>query len=829
MAVWVLSRNQGIWRSELHPFRQDVKFALRQLRRSPGFTIAITTTLAISLGAVIGIFIVVDGILLRPLPYPQPDRLMEVSTRYDSGPEYHVIRSAQFRFLQQFSQAFDSIALYEVAPSGVNLSGSGDPESVQATYVTADFFRVLGITPTLGRAFSGDQDRPQEGCVAVITDGLFVRRYNQNPSILTQGIRVNEHTCNVIGVLPKGFRFEYQAEVFLPLQVAAEPRDLGHYFRLLGRLKPAMTAEGARAELQTLFPQFKKLHGDLVDDGETGFRAEAYQRVIVGNTSAALWVLLGSVFLLHLIACVNVAHLQLARASTRTKEMAVRAALGAQRTRLLRQSITESAILAFLGTSCGVGVCLIGLPILLQMAPSGIPRIHELAFHFEVVVFASMMSVVTLLISGLGPALLASHTDLNSLLKAGPLGRTTGTLRGLVQRGFIGTEVALSVVLLTGALLLIRSFSALEKIDPGFDPHQVLVFKISLPPSYASTSQVSEFEGAVRTRLLALPGVDQAASATSLPMESGPDMPGVIFAQSSPVTMNPAYRPVSPGYFHVLGIPFVRGRGFTDADTSTSTPVAVINETLARQAFGDRDAVGQRLKLGVGLDSEFADSTREIVGVVHDVRETSLAVQATATVFIPRAQIPDTLSLQMNKVLPISWAVRTKIPPKQMIDSVRRAVISVNSEQPISDVRTMDQELSATLDRQRFTTWLMTIFASVALLLASVGVYGVTSYQVRQRQRELSMRVALGAIPRSLLFLITLARGKVIGVSILIGLGTSLVLARLIGSLLFEVRPNDPVSFIASAGVLAVLALVAVYVPARRGCLADPMKILRDE
>lgn len=813
----------------MRPFLQDVRFALRQLRRSPAFTIAITATLAISLGAVIGIFMVVDGILLRPLPYPQPNRLIEVSTRYDGGPEYHVIRSAQFRFLREFSQVFDSLALYEVAPSGVNLSGSGDPESVPATYVTADFFRVLRITPTLGRAFDPHEDRPQGGCVAVITDGLFIRRYNQNPSILTNRIRVNEQACNVIGILPKGFRFEYQAEVFLPLRVAAEPRDLGHYFRLLGRLKPARTAEGAQAELKMLFPQFKKLHGDLVDDGEAGFRADAYQKVIVGNTGTALWALLGSVFLLHLIACVNVAHLQLARASTRTKEMAVRAALGAQRTRLLRQSITESAVLAFAGTACGVGVCLIGLPILLHVAPSGIPRIHELAFHFEIVCFASMMSVVTLLISGLGPALLASQVDLNTLIKAGPLGLTTGTLRGLAQRGFIGTEVALSVVLLTGALLLIRSFSALEGIDPGFDPHHVLVFKMSLPPSYSTTSRVSQFEGTVRARLQALPGVDQVASATSLPMEAGPDMPGLILAQPSPLTMNPAYRPVSPAYFHVLGIPFVRGRGFTDADTSTSTPVAIINETLARQAFGNRDAVGRRLKLGVGLNSEYADSTRVIVGVVHDVRETSLAAQATATVFIPRAQIPDTLTLQMNKVLPISWAIRTKIPSKQVIDSVRRAVIAVNSEQPIADVRTMDQELSATLDRQRFTTSLMTIFASVALLLASVGVYGVTSYQVRQRQRELSIRVALGAVPRSLVFLVTMAGGRVIGAGILVGLGASLILARLIRSLLFETSPNDPASLFASAFVLAVLAFFAVYVPARRACFVDPMKILRDE
>lgn len=809
--------------------RQDLRFAIRHFRRSPGLAVTAVITLALGLGGAAAIFTVVDGVLLTPLPYPHPQRIIEISSRYQDGPDYHVIRAGQFRFLQQRRRSFDSTALRDVVASGVNLSGSGEPEKVTASFVSAGFFQVLGVMPALGRAFTSADERPDGGCVAILTNGLWSTRYNRDSAILTNPITVNGESCLVAGVLPPGFWSEQDASIFMPLKVAAAPRDLGHYYNLLARLKPGATKMQARNELATLFPQFKLAHGDLVDDGEVGFEETPYEDAVVGNVRPALWALFGAACFLLMIACVNVAHLQISRALTRKREMAVRAALGASRLRLVRQLLIESAMLAFVGAALGLLLAYAGVPLLLHLTPTALPRASEISLNLSVVTFCLLATALTVLMFGLVPAISASSIDLHPALRAAGCQVTMGATARLGRSLLIGTEVAMSLILLIGASLLMRSFLNLQRVAPGFDPQNVLEFKMSIPPRFSSTSRMWAFERALLARLDALPGVESAASATCLPLEPGPDMPGTVLGQASPPAFNPAYRPVSPSYFHVLRIPLLRGRSFMDSDTLKSLPVAIVNASLARQLFPDRDPIGRTLKLGTGLGSQYADTPRIIVGVVADVRETSLSAAPGPTVFIPRAQIPDTLTLLMNRALQMSWVIRTKVPPDQLIGAVRQALWAVDSQLPAADIRTMNQAISAAIGRQRFTFVLISIFASLAAMMAAVGIYGVITFQMRQRERELGIRLALGALPRLLVRTITLQEVRPIFAGVFTGAIASMFLVRLIRSLLFETRVADPVSFAVSAVVLGILGCLSCYLPIRRASRMDPLQILREE
>lgn len=809
-------------------FFDDLRFSQRMFTKSFGFSVIALVSLTLGLGAATSIFTVVNSVLLRPLPYPHPERIVRVATIYREGIDYGVIGGAQYRFVQEQSHSFEAVAASDVGPAAVNLSGGSEPEQVSSAFVSAEFFRVLGVIPTLGRGFTEEEDSPGGACVSVLTDGLWRRRYNGDPAIVGGTINVNGESCPVVGVLPPSFRFHLNAEIFQPIRIAHVPRDQGHYYGVLARLKPKVTLDQARSELQTLFPRFKAAHIDLVDEGEVGFQAGRYQDAIVGDVRAGLWILLGAVFLLLLIACVNVANLLVARAVVRTKEMAVRAALGASRLRLAQQLITESVVLASAGGVCGLFVAFVGIPTFLHFSPSGLPRASDISVDLRVVAFALLLSAVTVLVCGVAPAMLSSRVDVTVALKATGSHTTTGG--GPIARSFlIGTEVALCVVLLTGAMLLMRSFVELVRVAPGFNSDHVLAFKMSIPARYSTTSHMWEFERQVSARLKVLPGVDAVASAICLPLELGPDMPSAVLGLSPPAIVNPAWRPVSPDYFRVLEIPLVRGRPFADSDTLKSQRVAIINTSFARQVFPGRDPIGQQLQLGAGLGADYAEPPRVIVGVVGDVRETSLEKFAQITVFTPRAQIPNAQTALINRLLPMSWAVRTRVPPTQLAAPIRSTVLSVDPQQPVASMRTMEQALSTAVDRQRFTVLLMTIFASLALVMAAVGVYGVVSYQVHRRERELGIRMALGASPRSLVHLVTAREIVPIAAGIATGMLASLALARFIRSLLFETSPRDPATLAVSALMLGALACFGCYLPARRASLVDPIHILRDE
>ena len=817
----------GVW---LETLWQDLRFAVRMLRKSPGFTIVAVLTLALGIGATTAIFTVVEGVLLRPLPYPDAERIVRIGSAFrDALDNGAVIAGPHYQFLREYSKSFEFVEAHDVITAGVNVSGATEPEHLVSAAVSAGFFDVLGVAPALGRAFTTEEDRPGGPCVVVLTDSLWHRRYTGDSGIVGRTVELNSESCLVTGVLPPSFRFDQNADIFMPTRIPAATRDLGHSYFMLARLKPGVTLAQAQAELQTLLARFKTSHGDLVSQDETGIAVRPYLDWIVGDARPSLWILFGAVGLLLFIACINVANLLLSRSAARTREIATRAALGAGRLRLTRQLLTEGALLAFVGGSLGLLMACWGVSVLRAIAPSTLPRVADISLDLRVTLFVLLLSEFTVLVFALAPALRAGRIDVDLSLKDASGRASSGTDHASLRTLLIGAEIALSFILLTGAVLLTRSFVALRGVGPGFDPANILVFKMSPLPRYSTTLLLSRFEQQTLERLDALPGVESASVAICMPLELGPDMPSEIIGQSPPNTLNPHYRTVSPDYFRSLKISMIRGRSFADSDTSDSAPVIIINDSMARGVFKGSDPLGQQIHLGVGLGPEYVDPPRVIVGVAGDVRESRLNQPAGWTVFIPRAQVPTALTAPINRLVGTSWAVRTRIPPEQLADTVRHAVLTVDPEQPISDVRTMEQMMSASVGSQRFTLLLMTIFATLGVLLASVGVYGVISYVVSQRTREISIRTALGAQRGDILKMVISNGLKPALIGVGTGIAGAVALAHLLSTLLFGVRPADPATFIAVTILLLSVALLACYIPAKRATKVDPMVALRHE
>jgi len=690
----------------LETLLQDVRFGLRMLRKNPVFSAVAVLTLALGIGANTAIFTVVDSVLVRPLPYPHAERIVTVGSTYQGVPySGTIIAGPHYRFLEEYSRSFESVEAHDVVTSGVNVSGGAVPEHLVSATVSAGFFRVLGVAPALGRYFTEEEDRPDGPCAVILTDGLWHRRYAGDPGIVGRNIALNEQSCLVTAVLPPNFSFDQSPDVFMSARIPPVTWDLGHSYFMLARLKPDVTINQARSEMETLFARFKNAHGDLVDNQETGIELKPYLDSIVGEVRPSLWALFGAVGFVLLIACANVANLLLSRAASRTREMAVRAALGAARRRLIRQLVTESALLAVTGGGLGLLMTGFGISALHRLAPSSLPRAADISLDLRVVGFAFLLSVFTVLVFGLAPALYVSSVDINASLQGASDRTSANASSARTSRLLIGAEVALSIILLAGAALLIRSFVALRGVAPGFDPTSVLTFKMSPLPRYSTTPLLWEFERQVLERIRALPGVDSAAVSICLPLELGPDMPAEILGQSHPTPLNPHYRTISPDYFRSLKIPIIRGRSFTDSDTSNSTPAIIINESIARSFFKDRDPLGEHLRLGVGLGAGYAERPRVIVGVAGDVRESSLDQPAGWTIFIPRAQVPSSLTADINRLVGTSWAVRTELPPAQLAEAVRRTVLGIDPLQAISNIRTMEQMMSLRLSIAKGSHW----------------------------------------------------------------------------------------------------------------------------
>ncbi|MGH9935376.1 MAG: ABC transporter permease [Blastocatellia bacterium] len=800
---------------------QDLRYGARMLVKKPGFTLIAILTLALGIGANTAIFSVVDALLLRPLLYHEPERLVMLAEKGRNG-RRSTMSYPNYGDWRERAQSFEGMA--SIRSQSFNLTGVHRPAQLRGRTVNWNFFQLLGVQPRLGRLFVTEDDRYGAARTALLSNGLWKERFGGDTSVVGRKLLLDGEPYEVIGVLPPGFEYFRADDLYAPIGLFLSPQnsltDRGTTRGLyaVARLKPGVTLEQASSEMAGIAAQLEREY-PAVNSGRSAM-AEPLQDVMSESVRQSLWVLLGSVGFILLIACVNVANLLLVRAADRQKEIALRLALGAGRGRIVRQLLSESLLIALLGGAFGVLVGYWMLDGLLALAPSNIPQLGRVGLNNTVLLFTLGVSVLTSALCGLLPAWQASRTDLQTTLKEG--GRSAaGAGRDVTRKTLLVVEVSLALVLLVGAGLLVRSMARVLSVDPGFNPDNLLTMGISLPgEAYTAPRRIAFYDDCL-ARISALPGVRSAALTLSLPI-NGSQWGSIFIAADKPVPPrgqlpNTEMIPVSANYFETMGIRLLKGRVFTSADTADSAKVTVINETLARRIWPGEDPIGKRLKPGY---PENQAPWHEVVGVVSDVKLNGVERATPLEAYLPLAQGPWPI---------FSVAVRTTGDPLPLAPAVARAIHSIDKDLPVFAIRSMDQLLGSSRSQRRLTLTLLGSFAALALLLAAVGIYGVISYSVRQRTHELGIRMALGAQRRDVLKLILTQGLKLALIGVAIGLLAAFALTRWMETLLFNVRPTDPLTFAAIAVVLLLLALLACWLPARRATKVDPMVALRVE
>jgi predicted permease len=814
----------------------DVRYAFRMMRKNLGFTAIALAALALGIGANTAIFTVVNTVLLQPLPYPQPERLVALGRKFPQGETYSNSIPKYMAWRQ--NHVFQTMALFDQQGPGLSLGNSDRPEHVQATHVSKDYFQLFGAGPLVGRTFTDSEDLPGGAKVAILSYGVWQSRFGGDRSLVGRPIVLNGEPYTVVGIMSASFHSDPAADVWIPLQADPNSTNQGHYLRMAARLSPGVTLSQAQAEMKVVGERFRRANPKWMDNNES-VAVVPMRDALVGEAKTPLFVLLGAVGLVLLIACSNVANLLLARAAGRQREIAVRSAIGASRGQVLRQLLTESTLLAVSGGLLGFALGSWGVRVLLLLVPGNIPRLTDPngaaiipALDWRVAAFTLGVAVLTGVIFGLFPALHASKLDLASTLKEGG-GRSGTSLRHARARSLlVVTEVALALVLLVGAVLLIRTFVGLRTVNAGIDPTNVLTMQTSMAGgTYSTTAKVQNFVTQVVRRVEGLPGIEAAASAVVLPVESEIDLPFTIAGKppqkGAAYNGDEQYRMVSAHYFQVFRIPLLRGRTFTETDMGNSARVVIINEVMAHKYWPKEDPLGQVITIGKGLGPQFDDPPRQIVGIVGNVRERGLNVADAGVMYIPQSQTPEGVTALANNVIPLSWAVRTRTDPMTLRAAIEREFHAVDGLMPLSRLRLMTQVVADSVARENFTALLLGIFAAIALLLAAIGIYGLMAYSVEQRTQEIGIRLALGAGKPDLLRMV-LAQGlKLAAAGIVIGLAIAYGLTRLLATLLFGVKASDPVTFAAVAIILAFIALAATYFPARRAAAVEPVWALR--
>ncbi|NIR43365.1 MAG: ABC transporter permease [Gemmatimonadetes bacterium] len=810
---------------------QDVRFGVRKLARNPAFAAITVLTLALGIGANTAIFSVVYDVLLRPLPFEDPDRLVMVwEHAIERNRTQNVVSPANYLEWKDQNRVFEDMAA--MFSRGAVLSGPDGPQRIQASLVQPGYFEILGVDAALGRVFTPEEGVEGNDRVTVLSHGLWQRRFGGDPEIIGRTVTVEgiEHT--VVGVAPAGFegiRFRPQAAAFrsdwlqaqdlwVPLTLGEDARSsYGRSLFVLARLAPDVSLEQAQAEMKTIAGRLEEAH-----DFNAGWTANVVplHSQVVGNARPALLILVAAVGLVLLIACANVANLLLAHASARGREIAVRGALGAGRRRLLRQMITESLILALAGAAVGVVFAVWGIEALVALSPGDIPRLENVGLSWPVLAFTAGVALVAALLSGVVPALQASRTDLQAPLREGGRGGTELSGRR-ARRGLVVTEMALAVVLLIGAGLIMRSFWALWQVDPGFQAERLISAQVTLRGSdYTGMRGRAEFADRLLERVRGLPGVESAATTVARPLGGGL-APGTSFWPTDRPTPSPGDRPtadirmISPEYFRTMGIPLLRGREFDSRDGPDSPPVIIINRTAAATHWPDQDPIGKRMVVRMG-----DETPREIVGVVGDVRHSELGVAPRAKIYFPHTQ----LNFPWMDIM-----VRTASDPATLVPALRREVQALDPNLPVYSVKRMNAVVSESVAHERFSTLLMAGFAFVALVLAAVGIYGVMAYSVNQRTQEIGVRIALGAESGKVLTLVVREGMSLALLGVAIGLAVGFGLARLLSSQLYQISAADPFTFSAVALILALTALLACWFPAWRAARTDPVDALRYE
>jgi predicted permease len=810
----------------------DLKHAFRMLRQSPGFTATAVSALALGIGANTAIFSVINTVLLKPLAFPEPERIVSLMNSSPQG-SFPAASVPKYNTWRRQTQVLEDIAAFDTGGPGLNLGGGDHPEQLKGIHVSYEFFHLFGAQAAIGRTFTAEEDRPRGGNVIVLSNGLWHRRFGADPNLVGKPLTLGGESYTVIGVLTPSFTFDPLPDLYMPFQADPNSTNQGHYFRVAARLKPGVSLNAAKAALNLSGEEYKRRYPGTLGP-KTTFTVEPLQQLMVRDVRTALFVLLGAVGCVLLIACANVASLLLARATGRSREIAIRAAIGAGRGRIVRQLLTESVLLSMVGGVLGLFLGTLGVRALLAVNPGDIPRIgpdgSAVALDWTVMGFTLLLSLVTGILFGLVPAMQASRADLNITLKETGARGGSGLRQNKARGVLVMVEMALAIVLLIGAGLLIRTFSALHNVAPGFDPHNVLTMDTSLTGSHFDrTAAIDLMTRQALDRIHAIPGVEAAAATSYLPLEGGLGLGFRI--EGRPLTDGQdhggaGWNYVTARFFDVFKISIVRGRGFTERDNAAGQPVVVINQALARKYWKDGDPIGHRLIIGAGMGPDFAQPPREIVGIAEDARDGGLNNDPQPETFVPLAQVGDAYMALNNRFMPLSWVVRTKVAPFSVSAPIQRAFQDA-ADLPAAHIRSMDQIVIGSTARDRFNTLGLGIFAAVAILLASIGLYGLMAYSVEQRTLEFGIRLALGADFPALRNMIVRQAMTVAGAGIVVGLAAAYGLTRLMASLLYSVTPTDPVVFGTVTVVFTGVAFLASYLPARRALLVDPVVALR--
>jgi putative ABC transport system permease protein len=814
---------------------RDIRHALRLLRRARGFSVTAVAVLAISIGANTAVFSVINSLLLRPLPYPDADRIVQVVITHDPAKFHYTLDTSIPKFIawKQSVRIFSHLAAYQAADPGVNLLDGGPPEHLSALHVSRDYFGVFGARALHGRTFKGQEDLPQGPQVVVLGSGFWARRFGSDPSVIGRVLPLGGASYEIVGVLAPDFRPDPAVDVYLPLKADPFSLDFANVVRVAGRMFANIPVDRAARQLSNTSQDFAQKFPLSMGPWED-FWAVPLRDAMIGDVKPALRMLTGAVAFVLLIGCANVATLLLARGHRRRREIATRTALGARRSRVVRQLLTESALLTVCGGLLGLATGIAGLRAIVRTGAEAIPSLARegaaIALDPSVVWFTVAVSLATGILFGVLPALTTSRVDLSSAFKDAGTSSEGGWRRHRTQSALVTLEMTLAIVLLVGCGLMVRTLIALRDVDRGFDPRRVIALETSLSgTSLQATDAVAGAVLNVRRRLEGVPGVVAFAASRALPLEPAFALPFTIDRRpvNAPFESSVVWRGVSPGYFDVFRIPVLRGRAFDDHDDRDGLPVLIVNAALARRYWQKNDPVGEVITIGTGAGPEFRDRPRRIVGVVADPRDEEANRDPEPSVYVPMGQVSDAMTARNNRLFPLTWVVRTEIEPRFMTGPIERELRDATGGLPVARTRTMEEILAGPARRAAFNVTLMSVFAAVALLLAAIGFYGLMSYSVQQRTQEIGIRMALGAVPSDVRMMILLQGLRLAAAGVILGTAAALVLTRVMVSLVFGVRTYDPAVFAGVALLLSAIALVAAAVPAHRATRINPLDAVR--
>lgn len=812
----------------MEDFLKDVRFALRMYRKNPGFSTIAALALAIGIGAATAIYALISTLLLHPLPYPDADRLVQVSRHMQTGTAY-LMSYPRFRFIERENHSFESLAAYDVVGSGVSVVVGNTPYLLRSLRVSGDFFPMLEVQPFKGRILTRNDDQPGSPLVAVLSYKSWTEIFGRDPAIVGRPVQMSGDIYIIAGVMPAQLRFTPDADVWFPLRKKEDWSDRVAASLVTGRLRPGVTAQAAQQDLNLLERRMKEEHADVVPRSELGLETTPYRERVIGDSRQPLRILAGAAACILLVACASVANLLLARAIARRKEVALRIALGVSRVRMIRQLLTESLVLALISGAMGVGLAAGTIQVLKRWLPTVLPRVSEVSLNAEVLFIAFIASLITGVTFGLAPALQLSNLSSVQVLRES--GRASSDRRSnRLQGGLVSAELALSTILLLATGLLLVSFQKLRGVDLGFNPDGVVTFQTSLAGlSSQSTTSVMVTVRRVLDRLQTIPGVVYAATVTRLPTE-----PSVVYHfELLPKTGDPdesltaSWKPITPDFFKAMEIKLHSGRVFTAADDEHSARVILVNNAFVRKFLHGVEPLNAQIVLGRQMGENFADEPRVIVGVVADTRDDGLAEPAAPTMYLPTAQIPDKTMAFLNRLLPLSWVVRSNETPEAISGRIRREIFFVDPQLVAANPRSLKQILSESIARQQMQTVLVTVFGTIALFMGVLGIYGVVAQSVGERRQEIGIRLALGADGMHVVWMMLKYGLKLIVPGLIVGIGGAIAARNLLSSVLYGIQATNVLVMVVVLGPLALVVFVAALIPALQARNVDPNTVLQ--